>query len=155
MSRTDRRLKFATLDDAVRELDRLAKARSLKTSGKWDWPQTLIHCAQSVEYSITGFPEPKSVLFQRTVGAAAFAVFSWRGRMKHNLAEPIPGAPPIPHESVVTVAMSQLLKAISDFRTCQEPLHPHFAYGALGKGEYERAHAMHMADHFSVFDIGA
>ena len=43
--------------------------------------------------SLDGFPQPKSAAFQRTVGAAAFTVFQWRGKMTHGLDEPIPGAP--------------------------------------------------------------
>ena len=37
----------------------------------------------------------------------------------------------------------------------QGPLRPHFAYGKLSKPEFERAHAMHLANHFSAFDITA
>jgi Protein of unknown function (DUF1569) len=48
-----------------------------------------------VEYSITGFPQSKSELIQRTVGSAVFSVFSWRGRMSRALDDPIPGAPPL------------------------------------------------------------
>jgi hypothetical protein len=32
------------------------------------------------------------------------------------------------------------------------PLMPHFAYGALDKADYEQAHAMHLANHFSAFE---
>ena len=51
------------------------------------------HLAQSIDMSLDGFPEPKSALFQNTVGAAAFAVFKWRGKLNHGLTDPIPGAP--------------------------------------------------------------
>lgn len=91
--RIDRQLVFGSLADASKELDRLAKAADLRPGSDWNWPQTLVHCAQSIEYSLTGFPQMKSAVFQRTIGAAAFSVFSWRGRMTHDLAEPIPGAP--------------------------------------------------------------
>lgn len=92
-STTDRQLVFASLSDALREPDGLSKLPTLKTATVWNWPQTLAHCAQSAEYSITGFPQPKSALFQSTAGAVAFKVFSWRGRVGHDLAEPIPRAP--------------------------------------------------------------
>jgi Protein of unknown function (DUF1569) len=151
----DRKLVFASLDEALRELDRLAKAAALTPGTVWTWPQTLVHCAQSVEYSITGFPQPKSELFQRTVGAAAFSVFSWRGRMSHALDDPIPGAPPLDASTDAASALARLQRAVQDFRASKAPLRPHFAYGELSRSEYERAHAMHLAGHFSAFDVRA
>ncbi len=148
----DRQLVFMSLNDALRELDRLAKAVVLKPGAVWTWPQTLIHCAQSIEYSMTGFPQAKSPIFQRTIGAAAFSVFSWRGRMTHDLAEPIPGAPSLDASVDAASAMARLQRAVHDFGSRKEPLRPHFAYGELSKSEYEHAHAMHLANHFSAFD---
>jgi hypothetical protein len=151
----DRRLEFRSLDDALHELDRLARAAVLKAGTAWTLPQTLIHCAQSIEYSMTGFPQGNSALFQHTVGAAAFSVFSWRGRMTHDLAEPIPGAPSLDAAIDAVSATARLQRAIQDFRSGNGPLRPHFAYGALTRSEFEQAHAMHLANHFSAFDTQA
>lgn len=147
----NRELNFSTLDDAMRELDRLTQPVSLTKSTAWNWGQTLVHCAQSIEYSMTGFPQAKSKLFQRTVGAAAFEVFAWRGRMSHDLNEPIPGADSLDNTTDVMQAVSRLKRAVTGFQRYTEPLQPHFAYGRLSKTEYEQAHAMHLANHFSVF----
>lgn len=147
----DRALVFATLADAMGELDRLGRPEPLPPPTAFDWARTLVHCAQSIEFSMTGFPQQKSALFQRTAGAAAFAVFSWRGRMSHDLGEPIPGAPAL--EAVeVEAAVARLRRAVQDFAAFSGPLRPHFAYGALSRDDYERAHAMHLANHFSAFD---
>ena len=151
----DRRLVFTSLNDALHELDRLTKSVVLKRGTVWTWPQTLIHCAQSIEYSMTGFPQAKSPLFQHTIGAAAFGAFSWRGRMTHDLAEQIPGAPSLDATIDAASAMARLQRAVQDFRSRKEPLRPHFAYGELTKSEYERAHAMHLGNHFSAFDAQA
>ena len=88
----DRQLLFATLTEAMLEVERLAGAavHALAPATVWNWSQTLEHCAQSIEFSLQGFPAPRSALFQNTLGAAAFNVFALRGRMSHNLAEPIP-----------------------------------------------------------------
>ena len=80
-------------DEAQAELTRLAQAPTMQQHTTWNWGQTLTHLAQSIEYSMSGFPEAKSALFQRTVGATAFNVFAWRGRISHPLDDPIPGAP--------------------------------------------------------------
>ena len=147
----DRRLQFASLGEAINELARLAQARELESGVTWSWAQTLIHCAQSIEYSMTGFPLAKSELFQRTVGVVAYRVFAWRGRMTHDLAEPIPGAPLLAAENDVAVALARLRGAARKFDQWTGPLQPHFAYGTLSKPEFELAHAMHLANHFSVF----
>ena len=147
----DRQLKFASLAAAEEELEQLVKAQKLVTSTTWNWAQTLVHCAQSIEYSMTGYPRPNSELFQRTVGFAAFEAFSWRGRMTHDLGEGIPGAPLLDAKVEPAQALDRLRGAVLRFRQWSEPLKPHFAYGALSKKEYELAHAMHLANHLSAF----
>jgi hypothetical protein len=152
----DRQLVFGTLVDALREVDRLASASvsALAPATAWNWSQTLEHCAQSIEFSLQGFPAPKSTLFQDTLGSAAFGVFALRGRMSHNLAEPIPGAPVLDASTPDAVlALARLRKSVQDFANHAGPLHPHFAYGALTKAQYEQAHAMHLANHLSAFDV--
>ncbi len=152
----DRQLVFGTIAAAMQEVERLASAavQPLAPATAWNWSQTLEHCAQSIEFSLQGFPTPKSALFQNTLGAAAFKVFALRGRMSHNLAEPIPGAPtlnaPTPDASA---ALARLRKSVQDFAIHTGPLHPHFAYGTLTKAQYEQAHAMHLANHLSAFDV--
>jgi hypothetical protein len=75
--------------------------------------------------------------------------------MSHDLSEPIPGAPALAKDADVAAGMARLRRAISDFQAFAKPLQPHFAYGELSKAEYEQAHAMHLANHFSAFDTGA
>jgi len=151
----DRGLQFSTLTAAHDEVMRLALAPTLDNAAAFNWSQTLAHCAQSIEFSMSGFPEAKSALFQKTVGAAAFSVFSWRGKMSHNLAEPIPGAPVLASDTPAAAAVERLQKAIAAFSQWSGELKPHFAYGALTKPQYEQAHAMHLAQHLSGFTIKA
>ena len=147
----DRQLIFRSLADATQELAALSRAEPLSSATAWNWAQTLTHGAQSIEYSMTGYPQARSALFQRTVGTVAFAVFAWRGRMTHDLGEAIPGAPTLDAAAAVELARARLSKAIADFTVWTGPLRPHFAYGALDKGQYAHAHAMHLANHFSGF----
>ena len=95
--------------------DALARLRGTKINhaGGWNPAQVFAHLAQSIEYSMTGFPQPKSPLFQSTVGAAAFAVFHSKGAMKHSLTEPIPGAPAIAATDDQTAALDRALKALA------------------------------------------
>lgn len=150
-SPNERSLHFSSLTAAEEELTRLAQAKELAKGSTWNWAQTLEHCAQSIEYSMTGYPALKSALFQRTVGSAAFGVFAWRGRMSHDLTEPIPGAPTLQTAAEPAQALDRLRRSILSFRQWSGPLQPHFAYGVLDKSKFELAHAMHIANHLSAF----
>lgn len=135
--------------------DALARLRGAKIMhrGGWNPAQVFAHVAQSIEYSMTGFPQPKAALFQNTVGAAAFAVFQSRGAMTHGLTEPIPGAPAIAAAEDQAAALERVLKALSDFDKFGGALQPHFAYGALDKQAYAAAHAMHVYNHLTEFTV--
>jgi hypothetical protein len=78
-----------TIDAALAKL-RLLSNKSVASLGEWDPTQVFTHCAQSVEYSMTGFPQHKSAAFKNTLGALAFSTFSSKGRMTHGL-NPFPG----------------------------------------------------------------
>lgn len=138
---------FATLGAARQAIEGLATGA--RGTGAWTLAQMLEHAAQSVEYSMHGFPSVKSALFQATAGKLAFAVFDGRGRMSHSLAEPIPGAPAIAPSAPLDAAIARALKAYADFEVYSGALAPHFAYGALDKAQYTRAHLMHLADHWA------
>ncbi len=138
---------FPTLAAALKTLEALPAAA--RTKSGWDLARVLHHAAQSVEFSMQGFPQLKSGLFRATVGKAAFAVFDGRGRMSHGLDEPIPGAPVLAEGAPRAEARARLLKALRDFDAWTGPLQPHFAYGALDKPAFARAHLMHLADHWS------
>jgi hypothetical protein len=141
---------FATIADAAKAVEALIAARPpWRSGGAFTLPQMLHHAAQSIEYSLRGFPQMKSAAFRHTVGAAAFAVFDARGVMSHGLAEPIPGAPALPADATLDTAAARLLKAFGDFDRHAGALQPHFAYGALDKPQYTRAHLMHLANHWT------
>ncbi|HSI52351.1 MAG: DUF1569 domain-containing protein [Ramlibacter sp.] len=136
-----------TLDDSLRWLDQLEKAPRAKAIGAWPLGAVLEHLAQSIEMSMDGFPQPRSALFQKTAGSAAFAYFSWRGRMSHGLAEAIPGAPALSAGADWKPGAVRLRQAITRFNAYSGPLKPHFAYGSLTKAEFALAHNMHVANH--------
>ena len=147
----DRKLRFQTLDQALDELDTASRAPALEVPGNWNLFQVLSHLAQSIEFSVQGFPEEKSALFQGTVGSLAFSFFDSRGYMNHGLNDVIPGAPELNPEGNPERGFARIRSAIDLFRnTPENELRPHFAYGQLTKDQYERAHAYHVANHFSV-----
>src|SRR5690349_17479914 len=85
--------RFGSLAEARTWLDTLVASYCARSLTAWPLAQVLEHAAQSVEYSIHGFPQHKSAAFQNSVGRLAFAAFERAGAMSHGLTEPIPGAP--------------------------------------------------------------
>ncbi|MGL4233787.1 MAG: DUF1569 domain-containing protein [Casimicrobium sp.] len=140
-------LTVASASDALSKF----KGARIKPVGGWTPAQVFEHLAQSIEYSMTGFPESKSALFQSTAGAAAFAVFKAKGAMKHGLTEVIPGAPTLATNGDQDAALDRLLKSLSTFDAFNGALKPHFAYGDLDKQSYAAAHAMHVFNHLTEF----
>ena len=63
----------------------------------------------------------------------------------------IPGCPPIVDNGNADEALMELLVSIAAFdRTDAADLQPHFAFGKLGKQDYGRIHALHIADHLQL-----
>ena len=144
--------RFASVGAAMQTLERL-KTRAPRMHGGWDLPHVLHHVAQSIEFSMTGFPAPKPAWFRATLGPYAFAVFNARGRMAHDLAEPIPGAPDIAEGEPLLPAVDHVIAALRAFEQHTGTLAPHFAYGALGKPAFARAHLMHLANHWDALQV--
>jgi hypothetical protein len=135
-----------TIDFALKKLDELSN-ENVSSLGEWDPYQIFTHCAQSVEFSMSQFPEHKSNIFKSTVGKLAFSMFSSKGKMTHGLNEPIPRAPKITKNLDSMIALNRLKKSLIEFNSYQGTLAPHFAYGELTKDEYEKAHLMHLYNH--------
>ncbi|EMJ99674.1 DUF1569 domain-containing protein [Leptospira sp. WS58.C1] len=150
----ERGIQFSKFSEVEIELAKLLQAKTVLPYGDWDPSQVLLHCAQSIYYSIKGYPENKSELFQNTLGKIAFWNFSRKGKMSHDLNAPIPGADVLQAGIPLSESILELKKAISTFSNYNGELAPHFAYGKLTKQEYELAHSMHIANHLDYVTIG-
>lgn len=136
----------------LENLDQL-ESRPFEKSGAWNAFQVFNHCAQSVEFSMTGFPQANSALFQRTAGQLAFSIFSAKGSMSHSLDEVIPGAPALVREGDAMSALTRLKTALQNFANYDGELRPHFAFGVLSKSDYSVAHVLHINNHLQEFSI--
>ena len=145
-----RLLNFKSLDECAKELEKIEQAHSLNLESNWTLYQNLIHCAQSIEYSMTGFPQNKPKLIQKTIGSMVFHQFEKQGYMRHDRNEPIPGATPIEPNGSNAEAVNRLKLAMTNFENYQQELKPHFVYGNLSKSRFAEAHCMHCADHFAM-----
>lgn len=140
------------LEQTINRLESL-KQKNLTFDGPWQGYATFSHLAQSIEFSLVGFPEHKSDGFKNWVGKPAFNVFKAMSSMSHDTAEPIPGADELDHKKVgstdIDKSIERLIQALTSFQTSQT-LFPHFAYGALSHDDYLVAHILHIEDHLNL-----
>lgn len=152
MSQTD--LTLVDLPAARRALEELRNQGSHNPmAGPVSLHQVLHHCAQSLEYGLRGFPQLKPAWFRASIGPLAARVFLARGRLKHGLDAPIPGAPEIPREGDIAAAYTRLFAAIDSFEQAvlgKTALQPHFAYGTVAPADYARLQAYHIAEHLNA-----
>lgn len=131
---------------------RAMQGKTVTSSGEWSAAKVFEHCAQSVEYSLAGYPQLNSDTFRSTVGLLAYSMFSLGRRMQHPLDEAIPGAEPLVMDDTQK-ALARLIKSLEVFAAHDGALKPHFAFGQLDKGEYARVHAMHLNQHLQELHL--
>lgn len=138
-----------TIEGSLQSLDRLVAKQLVSLQG-WSPAQVFNHCAQSVDFSMDGYPELKAAWFRQSLGPVAFNVFASRGAMRHALDEPIPSAPALDVPSDPALALQRLQASLVRFAAHKGELRPHFAYGRLTHAEYAQAHALHLYNHLSL-----
>lgn len=138
-----------TFDDVLVELETLSACTAPSTLRGWPIPKVLVHCAQSIDASIDGYPKMKPALLRKTIGRLVARRFLAKGSFSHDIESPIPGAPEI-SEDDLAAAIAALRASIQRYRDHDGPLAPHFIFDALDKSAYERIHAMHIADHLGA-----
>jgi len=115
-------------------------------SGQWSVAHVFEHCAQSIEYSMKGYPSLRSGVFRATIGKIAKRKFLRAGSMWHDTTAPVAGAPALA-ETSLTSAARRLRDAVSAFRSFDGTFAEHLAYGPCTRQEYEALHVMHFLDH--------
>ncbi|MCR9140633.1 MAG: DUF1569 domain-containing protein [bacterium] len=148
-----REVRLTRLDQTVIDLRRVAAAESVELPGKWTPAHVFRHCAQSIEYSMSGYPKMNSWLFRNTIGPIAKSKFIGDGAMSHSLNDPIPGAPDIENTDDHAAAIEELIVVIERYVAYGDVLRDHFAFGEATHAEYEALHAMHIADHLSAMQL--
>ena len=76
-----RNISFSSLKEAQEELDRLEKIvlldpKKIQLIGDWSLHQNLVHCAQSIEYSLIGYPKHRPAIIKNTIGKIVFEKFA-------------------------------------------------------------------------------
>ena len=115
-------------------------------AGAWTTAQHLDHCAASIAASVDGYPALKPLVIRVTIGAIVKRRFLRAGAMRHDTHAPLPGGAPPPPRALAD-AVASVVAAVERFRTHAGPLAPHPVYGRCSAADYERLHAIHVADH--------
>jgi hypothetical protein len=145
-------LRCTSFGDVLAALDRLPLVPPPPARPQRFTPaQTLVHCAQSIEYSMSDYPRLRSGLFRATIGPLVKRKFLRGGAMTHDVAAGIAGAADPAADADLASAMARLRAAIAAFTAFDGALGPHLAYGACTKAEYEKLHSMHVADHLGAW----
>jgi hypothetical protein len=138
---------------SVRQTISQVKAKQLISRSNWSPFMIFSHLAQSVELSMTGYPQHKSDWFKSNIGRRVFEMFAAKKQMKHGLDEPIPGALLIGNDGDHYQGIQRLELALDYFEQYEGLMQPHFAYGPLSKAEYEVAHALHFYNHLTEIEF--
>jgi hypothetical protein len=142
-------LSFSSLDEALRRIEDFSKNGLEAKNGNWSLYKTLSHGAQSIEFSLQGYPAHKSSLFKNTAGKLALHLFLAKGAMAHDITMPIPDAPSIESDGDAMQGFTRLEAAVQNFWNHQGSYKEHFAYGKLTKEQYDKIQALHLANHLT------
>ncbi|EFU74787.1 DUF1569 domain-containing protein [Enterococcus italicus] len=138
---------FASLDEALNILEQLKENESVCTKN-WSVYEICLHCAQTIDYSMTGYPEMKPKLIRQTIGKKVVKKFLTDKKMSHNLQAPVAGGAPIAHDGLPIDGIQALIDATHRFQAWDGELQEHGVFGELSKEEYATYFALHIADHF-------
>lgn len=146
-----RTLDFHSMDEVLREAERLAAARHIRALGNWNLGQILKHLATTIHVSIDGPP----------IYAPFFARIFGRLFKNRILSKPFPGGIKLPAKAEqqlvsspdvsVQDALIGLRAAIQRFQTETKRAENGF-FGRLTNAEWDLLHRRHAALHFSFLE---
>ncbi len=147
-----RDLSFATLDDAVRDAERLLAAGYDK-AGNWDLAQCCGHVAEWMRYGMDGFP--RGPLPVRALLWGLRNTFGRRLLLKTLAAGKMPTGGPTAPQSVFpagqddAVGVAKLRDVVGRMVAFSGEPVPSPMFGRLTRDEWLRMHQLHAAHHLS------
>lgn len=139
-----------TLESGVRQ-DGSGSAL-LSPRSTYTFSQTVQHAAQSIGYSMTGYPRLAPVSLRFTVGRSVKHLFLRRGAMRHNLSAPVAGAPELDPGMPDLAAIELLRATVSQLAAFDGALQPHPTYGRCTKDQVASLQTMHLREHLPGVD---
>lgn len=143
-------IKLGSLDEVLKQIN-LLKEKNVTSTTAWSAYKTFAHCAQTIDYSMSGYPSLKPVWVRATIGKIAIRKFLKQGYMKHDLTADVAGAPQIKEQGTLKEGIEILEQSILQFQKYEGELQPHLLFGNLSKEQYNQYFALHVADHLNGF----
>jgi predicted small secreted protein len=145
-----RKLRFKNLNDAVKELKVLNKAKDYKIVGKWTYYQILDHCSADIEGSILGYKRKVPWLFRKFFGPSVLKKILKNGFIPAR--QRYPAILKKREKANERSALNRILKAIKNFKKYNGPMFDDPFYGCMNKEQYEKLHAYHLAHHLGFVE---
>jgi hypothetical protein len=149
---TRRELRFATLDEAVRDAENLL-ARGYEKAGNWDLAQCCHHLAVLMGWPIDGFPPFR---FPRNVGVWLLRKTVAPGWLKRVLDSGVwPTGTPTDERTLMPTggtdadAVAKLKQAVERLLAHTGPFQESPLFGMLDKETLVKLHCIHTAHHLS------
>ncbi|WEO76741.1 DUF1569 domain-containing protein [Cryobacterium sp. SO2] len=124
----------------------------LSPRGRYSFSETAQHAAQSIGYSMTGYPHLAPVSLRVTVGRAVKHLFLRRGAMRHNLSAPVSGAPELDPTMPDLAAVAVLRASVNRLVAFDGALQPHPTYGRCTREQVATLQTMHLREHLPGAD---
>lgn len=140
--------RFFQLEYAKECLLTLKDAKHIFTEN-WGIYEICMHCAQTISYSMTGYPKMKPAIVRLTIGKAVVSKYLKQGYMKHNLQSHVSGGEKIDPNGEPAAGIDHLLSEIEKLENYTGTLKPHSVFGEMTREDYMKYFAMHISDHFS------
>jgi hypothetical protein len=148
---TSRRpLSFATLDEVMREVDRLIDGGH-KTSGTWSLAQICNHLSRSLIGSVesAGASSAWSRPLRRVFGPIVWRRIRRNGQLPEGVSAPDAVVPRPADELDLRAEVEALRGAIWAYAAHQGPIAEHPYFGKLDRADLDRFHCIHCAHHLS------
>lgn len=146
-----RELKFAELDDIVRDADRLLAA-GYERVGAWDLGQVCGHVTEWMTYPIDGFPKaPLPIRLMLRIARATLGRKMFEKVVRDGMSA---GRPTMP-QSVpssggdAAAAVAALRAAVGRWKAHTGGVHPSPLFGRMTKDEATKLQLVHAAHHLS------
>jgi hypothetical protein len=143
---TRRNLTLATYDDAIAEIERLARD-GYRMTGKWTLGQMCRHLTWYAKGSLDGFGLKLPWLVRATLGRSLRKkILSGQPMREGMMTVPASVPPPGTDDSAAVAEYVALLRRLRDH---DDPLHPSPLLGELTPEEWRRLHLNHTAHHLA------
>lgn len=147
-----RKLRFQSYQELTNEVDRLVKARQLKSLGNWSLGQVLKHLAIVMHHSVDGFPTrpplPKRLLFRLFKNRFVKHPMPAGIQLPKPTAAALVAAPQTTTQEGLIALRDSIRRLQTDSRRAAHP-----AFGKLSHDEWDQINFRHAELHLSFIEI--